>query len=1018
MTSPLTLASVRARWDDRAVAPPKTVPPHVLLLGPIEVDVDGRVAPVTSASQRILLAHLALGPGRVVSSDRLVEALWGDAPPPSAVNSLQSHLARLRRVLGDPDLVVARAPGYLLALDPEHVDVVRFERLVEEARLAAGPAEVAAGLEQALALWRGPALAGADDGVLRDAATRLDRLRHRAVIDRADALLQLRRPDATLAALEEAGPTSHDEPATELAIRALALSGRTAEADEVFRAHRAALDELGLEPSPAIQRLHVALLRGELGGDPQVTRSAVGTPRSPAAPPGGDRPVRCGVPPMLSTFIGRQAELDRLAGLLPGARLVTVVGPGGVGKTRLVAERVREEPDVVWVDLTPATDAAGVHSAVSLALGGATSEGSPTVAALLDAFGRTPPSILVLDNVEQVAEPVAGLVAGLLQALPDATLIATSRERLGLDGERVLDVRPLSVRGAADGELAPAVALLVDRAAPAIDPADPDQRQLAREIVTALDGLPLAIELAASQVRNLGLAALRDRLDQRLDLVATSRRTGRPAHRGLRALIRWSTDLLDVEESRLFHRLGVFAGGFGLELAEAVVTDESLPRARVAPLLSALVDRSLVVAERPGRFRLLGILRSAALEGLTDTDEFSMLRHRHAAAVVTEAERLDRLLWTASEPEAVAAMHALGPDLDLAHRLARRDGDAVLLVRLAAAVHRYAYHGLREDLLAWGEHAVDAIDRDAAVDGLPSNALAMAAVAAAAHAMSRGDLALAAVRAEQARSHAVGTAAAGAAEEAMGDLCLTRGEAERALEAYGRMLRAGQETGEPYLEAFARFGMGLVHAYTGDLTSGVAALDEADRIAAELGNPSLSAWVAYSRGEVEADRDPDAAMRYLGEACTIARTVDNHLLTGVATAAASSVLARHGEPREALERFREALEHWRERSNRMLQATTLRNVAVLLARIGADEAAAILIGVADVGPLYEAERRRLAHARAAVSERLGEERAGQLHARGAAASPDALLQTALEAIEEALATADADRLRIGAGDPG
>jgi hypothetical protein len=498
---------------------------------------------------------------------------------------------------------------------------------------------------------------------------------------------------------------------------------------------------------------------------------------------------------------------------------------------------------------------------------------------------------------------------------------------------------------------------------------------------------------------------VRDRLEHRLDLLETHGSSDRAAHRGLRALVAGSTDLLDVEQARVFARLGVFAGSFTVDLAEAVVAGPDLPTPRVAPALSSLVDRSLVVAERPGRFRMLEVIRSAAREVLEGEERGEVVR-RHVAAVVGEAERQDQRLPTGEEADAVAALHALGPDLRQVHRGAVASGDAATLLRLAAALHRYAYLGLRRDLFAWGEDALAALaaDPDDAAD-VSAGVVTVATVAASASAVAAGDLA----RAERLVERALAdpsSAAAAVAHEQEGDLCLTRGDAAGALAAYDRMRAAARACGARHHEAGAWFGVALVHAYGGDHDAGRAALGEVHRLAADLGNPTLCAWVDYTRGELDADRDPPAALDAFERAAAGAAAVDSHLIAGVAATAASAVRARHGDPREALERFAEALEHWRQRSNTTLQATTLRNVMVLLARVGADEAAAVLRGAVDPEGLYEAERRRIAQAQAAVTQRLGAARADELARRGGALTPQELLETAIDAVRGALRALD------------
>jgi predicted ATPase/DNA-binding SARP family transcriptional activator len=965
------------------------------VLGPLEAEVDGRPVDVTSPHQRTLVTVLLTDPGRPVATERLVDALWGQRPPPTAVNSLQSHIARLRRVLGAPHLLVRRQGGYLLAVSRDQVDATAFEDLVARADRTAEAAARVQLLDQALDLWRGePPL---PDGPWPGDAERLRLLRLQALETHAATLLQMGQADRAVTDLHAVLASDPlREAAVRLLVRSLAWSGRAAEADRVVQDYRRRLaDEHGLDPSPALDELHLSLLRGELGS---------GLPDVVARRP-GDRPgfVRPAPPRVRSRFVGRKQELEELRRLLAARSVVTVTGPGGVGKTRLVVELVASlggPHRVVWVELADAFSVSDVLGRLALATGSATPADPASLEPVVEALGGGA-RLVVLDDCDQAAELVAEVCDRLVDAVPDLRVLATSRAPLHVESERVVRLHPLTVddEGA---EVSPALELFVDRAGDAVSRDDEEQLAVAREVVTRLDGLPLAIELAARQAGNLGLAVLRDRLHQPLDLLTARGRPAHPGHRGLRELVRWSTQLLTEVERTALRRLGVVVGRVPLDLLEDVLDDDLLRRSQVAGLVGSLVESSLVVREDPDRFGLLETIRAVVVEELEERGERLVLEARHCAAVTRAARERARALSGFDEARAVAALHQLVPDLQAAVSRAEERRDVVALCGLAAAVHRYAYHSQRYELLAAGERAAELLDAGARVaTPAPPGQVAVALAGAAALALARGDLAGASYRAGQAVVAADGAALGlAAAWEVRGDVALVVGRTTEAGAAYDRAIAAAREAGLPAEEVDAWTGLALVHAYAGDYAAGTAAAREAERIAGPLGNPSASAWARYASGELEADRDPVTALSSFDAAAELGAAVDNHLVTGMAATAAAAVRARHGDPQPALDHFRRVLEHWRQNGGTTSQLTTVRNLAVLLARIGRDEAAATLLGAAHDSRLHEPERRRVALARATLAERLGAEAFEDRCRRGAGLGFDELVEVALAAVTE------------------
>ncbi|MFF6776918.1 BTAD domain-containing putative transcriptional regulator, partial [Streptomyces sp. NPDC012637] len=535
--------------------------PPYRVLGPARARrTDGVEAVLNGARLRALLTALAAAGGGTVRADALIAQVWADDTDEDRVAALQALVGRLRRALGR-DAVASAPGGYRLAAAPEDVDVFRFEHLADEAvrELDAGrPGSAAALLDHALGLWHGPALADLPGHETDPLAVRAGARRTRARRDRLAADVALGRAQealAPLAALTAEHPL--DEPLHVLRLRALRAAGRPAEALEAYETVRRALaDRLGTEPGPELKALYAELLEG------RAVEPVVAARRPVSAP--------------LTSFLGRDTELRDLEKELTGggARLVTLTGPGGVGKTRLALEAVSARAEEVRVaELASVREESDVPAAVLTAL-----EARETAvwsgSALPDAGGRDPLTVLVehcarrrmllvLDNCEHVVGAAAGLTAALLARCPDVTVLATSREPLGVPGEVLRPVGPL-----AD---AAAVRLLGERGAavrPGFDVArDPEA---AAEIVRRLDGLPLAIELAAARLRVLTARQIADRLDDRFRLLTSGARTVLPRQQTLRAVVDWSWDLLNEGERAVLRRLAVFRGGCDLEAAEAV----------------------------------------------------------------------------------------------------------------------------------------------------------------------------------------------------------------------------------------------------------------------------------------------------------------------------------------------------------------------------------------------------------------------------------------------------------------
>ncbi|MDA0637365.1 BTAD domain-containing putative transcriptional regulator [Nonomuraea sp. MCN248] len=648
---------------------------RVRVLGPVEVVADGERLPVGGARLRALLARLALDAGRTVTAGALAETLWPDGAPGDPVNALHSLVSRLRRALPGGWLVSADG-GYRLDVEPDAVDARRFERLAGEGRRALArdrPEAALRLLSEALALWRGDLPGEVPEPVRR----RLEELRLSAREDQAQAALAGGRTEGLVAELE-ALAAAHPlrERLRGLLIRALHTQGRRAEALAAYEdARRLLAAELGADPGPELREIHLELLREET------------------------RPRAGNLPAALTSLVGRADDVAAAAGALRAGRLVTLTGPGGVGKTRLALEVAGHAPAAWLVELSPLGEAAhgrsgpvaGVAAAVARVAG--VRETASGGGRLLDRVAESlADSLLVLDGCERVAGEAARVVTHLLGRAPGLRVLATGREPLGVPGETVLQVPPLAPDAAAR--------LFAERAAAAragFTVRDPD---LVEEVCRRLDGLPLAIELAAARLRSFPLEELVARLDDRFALLSGVSRAAEPRHRTLRAVVAWTWDLLEEDERRLARRLAAFPGGITVESAEAVA-------AARPDLLAALADRSLLRFDGE-RYRMLETIREYGLRELIGHGELTRVRAAHAAHFSGLAARAEPELREAGQLRWITRLAAERDNLLAALRFAHESGDAPGALRLCAALGMFwLVRGDRAAMESWTRLALD-----------------------------------------------------------------------------------------------------------------------------------------------------------------------------------------------------------------------------------------------------------------------------------------------------------------------
>ncbi len=926
-----------------------------------------------------LLTALLLARGRSLTQQRLVDDVWGEELPADPRAALHTTVARLRRALGprggDLDRV---GTGYRLARDHLLVDAELF---LEEARPTPGeaPAQALVRCEGALARWRGPAWAGHADDLARGEASRLDAARLEVREQRAAALLDLGR---TADAIGELRVLVAEEPLRERAVGLLMTgwhrAGDVGAALEVWTDHRERLaDELGLDPSPALVELHRSVLQRR----PEEESPNGGGPAGPPAPAPG-RPA----------LLGREAALGTLTQMLDLHRCVTLVGTGGVGKTSLAATAVSGR-DHWWVDLARVTDPALVVPTAADALGVDLHPGTPVEASIAARLAALD-GVVVVDNCEHLIAAAADLVDRLLRAGPRVRVLATSRERLALDEERVLPLPPLQLPapGTADAG-APSVALFLERARAVAPDLEPDDAVLATvaDLVRRLDGLPLAIELAAGRVGSVSLDDLRDRIVDRADLLRTTSPRASARQRALASTIAWSYELLDAEEQRAFRWLSRCAGSFDLATAEALLGPDAID------LVPALAERSLLVrpaTSGPGAYRMLETLRSYAAS-LLDADEQEALALAHARWLAGLATDVGRGLLGPEESRWTHRMDQAAADLPVALGWAIEHGEAALAAEMLAGAHRWAYFRLRGDLLGRAH--------DALALGPAGRTAGVHLCASAWHWMrgehregrEQGELALAAAR----TAHELA-----AARDALSDNALAEGD----LDASRRHSREGLEVataaGEWTDAAAAACALVLATTYAGDDAAPM--LEEAHALAHRGGSRSWIAFMHYAEGEVHADRDPQRALAALATAHRVADEVDNRLVAGVAVTAETALLARAGPlDRTTVERCCAAVEHWRRSGSERLFLTCLRNLVPLLDRLGAHAALVELVAATEGQQAYGAEADRLGVALDRAAAALDPDRMAAARSAGSVRTLDAAATAVVAALRASVTPA-------------
>ncbi|MFG1604688.1 ATP-binding protein [Actinoplanes sp. NPDC049265] len=820
------------------------------VLGPVEALFSGVPFSVGGPRHRALLAALLLRANSVVSVDRLADTLW-EQPRSGTKELLYGRISEIRLAMrkaggGPAPELETHTGGYLLRVPDDALDARRFERLVESGLSATRSGrhdEAAEILREALGLWRGPALA--ELAHLPEAAAeiaRLDESRMRAVEARIGADLARGRHREVIAELI---PLVAEHPLNEHLWAQLILaryrSDQVGDALATFdSARRQLAEQLGTDPGEPLRRLHQQVLRQDPALDP-----------APAGPLRPRLPARA-----LTSFVGRDPELARLRDLLRTGRLVTVTGIGGIGKTRVAVEaasRAGVDGGTVWlVELAALAQPDLLADAVGDVLG-VPPHGTRPRAGLVEEYLRDRDGLLILDNCEHLVDAAAGFALRILAAAPGLRILATSRERLGVTGEILFPLTGLALPAAgpdrpeAAGASA-AVRLFVERAG-AVDPGFALTGETTAAVVTIcreLDGLPLAIELAAAHANAFTVTEMASRLDDRFALLAQGSRTAEPRHRTLQAVIDWSYRLLDADERRLLARLSVFAGRFDLAWAEQLAADLH-PSGRVAGLIAALVDKSLLLRES-GRYRMLETVRAYGMERLAEQGELASVRDRHATLVAAMADQLGRGFLSSDRDRSVRLLDATMEQFRSAMEWTVANGDAGTALRIASRLTTY-WHITGQYAVGrrWLRYALDA-------GGESSPAIRAWALGGLLLMTSlQGDLPAATAAGEAAAAlfqHVGNRRGYGATLRGLATAEAFAGNLDRADALLAEALAVAREAAWPWLLGWVYAQLGLMQSFRGDWERTAELAAEAEKALVDADDPEVLAFTWLLSAEV------------------------------------------------------------------------------------------------------------------------------------------------------------------------
>ena len=956
------------------------------LLGPLELVMDGSQVALGGLKQRSVLAYLVLRAGEPVSIDSLAEAVWGDDPPGGAVRSLRTYVSNLRGLLGSTADLKGEHGAYRVTLHSLDTDVDLFRQAVIDAGSTDSPHEIRMTLESALELWRGPFLGDIDRTWVGEESSILEVERQSATARWAEATISDGDPEIVIPTVERLVSESPlDERLGGILMRALYMSGRQADALGVYRRLRTGLaEELGVQPGPELERLEEQILVH----DPSME---------------GTEP-RWLLPSPASDLVGRSVEIEDLLARVQQTRLLTLTGPGGVGKTRLAMEvgrRIMEGGDqpVFFADLSAVRDESAVDAVLASSAGVQPHPDSGPLTGLIQ-YLRPRSSVLIVDNCEHVAGTAARSIAALVRGCPDLKIIATSRSPLHIDGEIEWRTPSLALPDGPDASIEvlerwPAVNLLLQRA-PSSFHATVDNIADVVELCRSLDGLPLALELAASRLGSMTPAEIVTALGSRMYLKRADP-LDESRHATLDATIGWSFELLSDQSRDLLIRLGVMNGRFLVEDVVSVCVSEVESPEGMRDQLSDLVDRSLVMAETLGtrtRYRLLETIRRFCLRHLGE-DEFA-LRECHADHFAGVAEIQGALLLTRDEADAVVELSAAHDNFRGAISWTRETGNVHPASRIVSALPDGAYWRSRHELVGWAAWAWEHTPRD--------SPLRTAVCGSAARGSWMEGRFNDAVRFAEEGATTVGTVVAmsGNPNDVLADVALYRGDAQTALDHYGGVAEAASNDGDLAREVWGYYYVAVTNAVLGRSAEAVAAARQTLRGAREIGNPTTLAFALYANGLAIKHQMPLEAIAMFEEAVAMADSVKNDWFGGIARMELASARASHDDLDSAFADFAVVVDHWHRAGDNTQLRHTWRYLVRALDDVGLHNKAAVLSGalLADTGSTLTHPHPRVLKN---LEEVLGDAAYTRLTVRGSIMSVPELVSVSLDAIDDVLA---------------
>lgn len=953
------------------------------LLGPLEVAVNGESVHPGGPKQRALLCYLVLRAGESLSIGALVEAVWGADAPDGAIRSLRTYISSLRKLFGPAADLHGEQGTYRLELRSVETDVDRFRRAAAAASNMEDPEQRRSLLADALDLWRGPFLTDIDRTWVQEESSILEWERKTVIAQWAEATIAAGQPADAIPTIERAvAEAPLDEHLCQLLMRALYGSGRQADALAAYRRLRDGLArDLGVEPGPELRHLEEQILLHEVSA------------RGP-----GPRPR---LPSPASDLVGRSVEIEDLLARIEQVRLLTLTGPGGVGKTRLAVEvgrRISVDADrpVYFADLSPISDDSAVDTILASSARVQPHPDSGPLASLIE-YLRAGEALLIVDNCEHVAATVSRSLAKLMRSCPNVTIVATSRAPLHIDGELEWRTPSLALPDRVDTpqeELRqwPAVELLRRRAPSKFQITDANQADVV-ELCRSLDGLPLALEIAASRLGSMTPAEIVAALATRTQ-IALERPSEEHRHETLAATIGWSYELLPEEPRQLLDRLGVMSGQFVLEDVLSICRLESESAEQVRGWLSALADESLLMAETSGRYtryKLLETIRRFALDQL-GADEPDV-RTRHAQHYGTLAEAEAKRLVTVEEGDAVEKLSAAHDNLRSAVGWAMEVGDVETATRIVASICDWGYFRSHYELSQWSQWVWEMATPDVA--GWRG---ACGSAARGAWIEGRFVDALRYAGAATTSGYVIGLAAH--PEDTLADVALYTGDAAGALEHYSEVEAAARGSEDRIREAWAGCYVALTNAVLQRIPEASDAASRALINARKTGNPTLLSFALYSNGLAAKHQAPVEAIALFDEAVRMAESVGNDWFGGIARMELASTKTGHGNLESGFQDFADVIDHWHRAGDDTQLRFAWRYLVRALADVGLPAEAAVIAGA-----LLDEAGSVLTHPHPDMQDRLigllGNAEYSRLTVRGSVMSLAELVAASRDAIERA-----------------